>query len=245
MKLQPKPYNRALTEGVRELGRPTTPDELRQRGVRRLRSVGMAEVARLIEIAVNRTLMERTIGVEPAEMGRLVTQAQTTMAELLAGQEAIEASRDALGASRRELQQELADLRAEHPATPRPDRRAHDEALFERTLRAELADMLGERAARAVTMRATRALRAARAEAPDERDQEIERLERRVGKLLGSLENAEGALARISRLKDADLGVASLYRVVQGLGPQEPAYEAKQRMMTSLFEANLRLQKGA
>lgn len=237
--------NKALTESVREIGRQTTPDELQRRGVRVLRSVGMSEVSRLIEIAVNRTLMERTIGVTSDEMKQLVTDASETMGHLLRSREEIAASRDELLERRRELQQDLADLKSGKLGGPSPGRYTHDEQLFQNRLRSELVEMLGERAARAVLMRSAHVLRQARYEGKDERDQRIEQLERRITKLVSSLENAEDAISRISKMKDVDAGVASIYRVVQGLESQDNAFEAKAKMMESIFEANVKLQNKA
>jgi hypothetical protein len=239
-----KPRNQALTESVREIGRPTTPDELQRRGVRVLRSVGMSEVSRLIEIAVNRTLMDRTTGVSTGEMKQLVSEAQDTMGHLLRSKEELAASRDELLERRRELQKDLADLKTGRLA-PTPGRHPHDEHLFQNQLRIELIEMLGERAARAVAMRAAHVLRRTRIDGPDERDERIVHLERRISKLVNSLEHAEEAIARISKMKDVDIGVASLYRVVQGLTDNDGGFEAKAKMMTSIFEANVKLQKSA
>jgi len=240
-----KPSNQALTDSVREIGRPTTPDELQRRGVRVLRSVGMSEVSRLIEIAVNRTLMERTSGVSSDEMKQLVSEAQDTMGHLLRSKQELAASRHELLERRRELQKDLADLKSGRQAGPKPGRHPHDEQLFQHQLRIELTEMLGERAARAVAMRAAHVLRRTRIEDSDGRDERIMHLERRITKLVTSLEHAEDAIARISKMKDVDLGVASLYRVVQGLSDKDGGFEAKEKMMTSIFEANVKLQQSA
>lgn len=237
--------NQALTDSVREIGRETTPDELQRRGVRVLRSVGMSEVSRLIEIAVNRTLMERTIGVTSDEMKRLVTDATDTMGHLMRSREQLAASRDELLERRRELQKDLAEIKSGRLGGPAPGRYPHDEQLFQRRLRSELVEMLGERAARAVLMRAAHVLRQSRHEGSDERDQRIEHLERRISKLVQSLEHAEQAIANISKMKDVDVGVASIYRVVQGLQTLDDAGEAKAKMMESLFQANAKLQNKA
>jgi len=69
-------------------------------------------------------------------------------------------------------------------------------------------------------------------------------LERRIAKLLRALESAE---ERITRLETSDpqLGVASLYREVQGLDPDARFVDAKRQMMTHIFEANLALRERA
>lgn len=234
--------NRALTETVREIGRETTPDELQRRGVRTLRSVGMSEVSRLIEIAVNRTLMERTIGVSSDEMRQLVADATDTMSHLLRSREELAASRDELLERRRELQKDLAEIKAGRLGGPAPGRYTHDEQVFQSRLRSELIDMLGERAGRAVLMRTAHVLRQTRHEGRDERDRRIEQLERRITKLVQSLENAEDALSRISKMKNVDVGVASIYRMVQGLKGEDTGFEAKAKMMESIFQANAKLQ---
>jgi hypothetical protein len=69
----------------------------------------------------------------------------------------------------------------------------------------------------------------------------IQRLERRVGKLTRSLSETEKELRRIAAMKNIDLGVASIYRTVQGLAKQDDHYEAKAEMLKNIFEANVAL----
>ncbi|MEO6710769.1 MAG: hypothetical protein ABI054_09835, partial [Planctomycetota bacterium] len=69
--------NSALLQELRKLGRSTTTDELRSRGVHAVVSIGSREISILIERAINRTLMERTIGpLHPDELRTLVDGAQ-------------------------------------------------------------------------------------------------------------------------------------------------------------------------
>ena len=70
---------------------------------------------------------------------------------------------------------------------------------------------------------------------------QIERLERRVNKLTGSLGRTEEELKRIAGMKDVDLGVASIYRTVQGLSVDDEHAEAKREMLKNIFEANCAL----
>lgn len=237
--------NEGLVERVREIGRATTPEELSQRGVTRLRSVGMKEVSKLIEMAVNRTLMERTIGASEHEIGELTERAQGTLMELIASHQELARSRSELERTRVELTRELAQLKDRRPVAGEPGSYEHDERAFADALKAELEPLLGPLGPAAVSEvsdRAFRALVAARREATAVRDRRIDLLERRITKLNQSLEATERALAQLAQHKNVDLGIASLYRVVQGLSPLEPDLDAKRQMMARLFEANLALQ---
>ena len=70
---------------------------------------------------------------------------------------------------------------------------------------------------------------------------QIDKLERRVSKLTESLGMTEAELKRVAAMKNIDLGIASIYRSVQGLTAGDDQFEAKQEMMKSIFEANLAL----
>ena len=75
------------------------------------------------------------------------------------------------------------------------------------------------------------------------RDDAIDRLERRIAKLVRSLEETEAALQRVASMKNIDLGIASLYRVVQGLDAGDGRADEKRAMMRRIFEANVVLQQ--
>ncbi len=76
-----------------------------------------------------------------------------------------------------------------------------------------------------------------------EQKREVEQYKRRISKLTNSLELTEEELKRIASAKSIDLGVQSIYRTVQGLGVDEDDYETKKELMSSIFQANLDLQK--
>ena len=65
----------ALADALRGIGQASTPAELHKSGIRRVRRVSREMVSRLIEKAVNRTLMESTIGVPDGELRELVHRA--------------------------------------------------------------------------------------------------------------------------------------------------------------------------
>ena len=69
----------------------------------------------------------------------------------------------------------------------------------------------------------------------------IDNLERRVAKLTESLGLTEAELKRVALMKNIDLGVASIYRNVQGLSADEAGAEQKKEMLKNVFESNMAL----
>jgi hypothetical protein len=72
---------------------------------------------------------------------------------------------------------------------------------------------------------------------------QIDQFERRVAKLTEELRITEEELKRIAAMKGLDLGVASIYRSVQGLADDADQKEKKREMMKVIFEANFELKK--
>ena len=70
---------------------------------------------------------------------------------------------------------------------------------------------------------------------------QIENLERRVLKLTDMLAKTEEDLGRMAQAKFIDPGLASVYRSVQGVSPEDEAKALKKELMLKLFEANLEL----
>lgn len=77
----------------------------------------------------------------------------------------------------------------------------------------------------------------------DPRDLAIDRLERRVKKLAEALEQSERALVRVMQSRAIEDGVASIYKVVQGLAVDEANLEQKRAMMSEIFSANFELKQ--
>jgi Mrp family chromosome partitioning ATPase len=69
----------------------------------------------------------------------------------------------------------------------------------------------------------------------------IDQLERRIAKLTQQLEQTEAELKRIAAMKSIDLGIASIYRSVQGLSARDEALALKRSLMRDIFQANLNL----
>jgi hypothetical protein len=248
--------NEALIEALRELGDSATPEELRAQGVRRVRRVRREMLSLLIEKAVNRTLMERTLGVGQEELVELVRRAQDEFNHMLGQQDEIDRAREQIGARRIALRDELARIRTEFAA------RGEDRARRRREIEREEDELLaaGLRAAfarlerlppevrrleREVLSRAMESLEVARASAlmagRQESTEIVGELERRVAKLVQSLEASEQALARVGPLLKLESGLESIYRTVQGLQGADPSVEAKKELMRAIFEKNLEL----
>jgi hypothetical protein len=71
----------------------------------------------------------------------------------------------------------------------------------------------------------------------------IDQLERRIAKLTHLLGITEEELRRVAAMKNIDLGVASIYRTVQGLSDDSTQKEKKRAMMREIFQANFELKK--
>ncbi len=69
----------------------------------------------------------------------------------------------------------------------------------------------------------------------------IDLLERRLAKLTHLLGVTEEELQRVAAMKGIDLGIASIYRSVQGLSEEAANREKKIEMMKEIFKANLEL----
>jgi hypothetical protein len=246
--------NPALDDALREMGRATTPADLERRGVKRLRAVGMREVSLLIERAVNRTLVERTLAVPHSVVEDLVQAAQAEFLEQLKGLTDLTDSRELVERHKREWRKSLAELRLrvaerrgflEQRRAAGPDPHAEREfaALAERQIGVDLAP---ERRAELVARLTALHVRGLEQAADDLRrlhDAELVQLERRLEKLVASLEGVEQALERAALTRAADLGIESIYKSVQGLPAAERARELKSALMSSIFEANLELRR--
>ena len=71
----------------------------------------------------------------------------------------------------------------------------------------------------------------------------IDVLERRIAKLTHLLGVTEEELKRVAAMKGVDLGLASIYRGVQGLSSEAAQREAKRAMMREIFEANVEMRR--
>ncbi len=252
--------NEALLRALHEMGESATPQQLAASGVTRVRRVSREMVSKLIEKAVNRTLMERTVGVSQPELRELVSSAHDEFNRIVGQQDEIDRTRQQVGEQRVALKEELARIRAELAARRgfvetqlSRDRRAIEDTENE-TVAAQIREVFEKldaptpetrRAERDAIVRALEALEAARASAYEagraKANDEIQVLERRVAKLVQSLETTEHALRRVSEQAQLTQGIESIYRSVQGLSPEEQDAEAKRALMAEIFKKNLEL----
>ncbi len=243
--------NPSFAEALADAGRKTTPEELAKKGVRKLRTYRLSEISFLIERALNKTLVERTLSpLQAEEMAELSGAAEREFKKQLESLEDLRASRGELKQHRDSVERELADLRlllkkragksAEAESTrhllleirgalrPLSDQATAPDWL----LKDVISDLHG-----LIELRSTELIQEERAGF----DKEIEKLERRISKLVGSVESMEKALDQLARTKDLETGIASIYRTVQGLSSDEQGVDQKRLMMAAMFAANVEL----
>ncbi|MCE9594299.1 MAG: hypothetical protein K8S98_08895 [Planctomycetes bacterium] len=252
--------NDALVDALREMGQSATPEELRAKGVKRVRHVSREMVSKLIEKAVNRTLMERTIGVPDRELRDLVQRAHDEFNRIVGHQDEIDRTREQIGEQRVALKEELVRIRAEIAERREfvEQRRSRERIEVEQEENEQLAARVREcfmklqtfppelrRVEREVIIRALETLETARGSALEsgraESGARIQDLERRIAKLVQSLESTEQVLKRVAKMAQSDSGLESIYRTVQGLDGLDPVGDAKKELMRAIFEKNLEL----
>lgn len=256
--------NEALIAALREMGEVATPDELRAQGVHRVRRVSREMVSRLIEKAVNRTLMARTIGVPEPELRELISDAQREFYKITGTQDEIDRTRAQVAAQRTALSEELTRIREElashrtfedmaegRPRAREDVERREDDELLQR-VRSYLRNVPQRgpeltSAENDIVQHLQASLEAIRASAYQAglhaSGERVLQLERRVAKLVKSLADTELVLQRVAAMKELDVGLESIYRNVQGLSTGDSFVEAKRQLMQQIFEKNLELRR--
>ncbi len=258
-----KPYlGEELTEVVRRWATSTTPEELKARGVRSVRSVSMNRVAGLIEKAVNRTLLSRTLGGSDDEHHAFSEAAREEFVRMVRGIDEGQAS-DSLGDSpaetaldrlKKDLRQRRVELHQQQTALS-VDRgvSSYEDGELEQRLRRVFAAWgaqeesltpMQEEIVRVSVAELRAERRRSRQVLIDQHRKEMDILERRLTKLSIELERTEAELARMAArgIRNEDQGVASVYSEVQGLDASDSGFERKGALMSAIFEANLELQ---
>ncbi len=245
--------NPSFYAALADAGRKTTPQELAKKGVRKLRTYRLSEISFLIERALNKTLVERTLSPLAAEeMAELSEAAEREFKKQLGSLEELRASRGALEMHRDSVQRELKALRSLvdrkrgasttasdlrhllieiHGAIKPLSEQTKSPAWLVKDVVTDLHALFEARIAASLEMERTGF------------EGEIENLERRIKKLVASIEQMEQALDRLARTKDLETGIASIYRTVQGLSSDESELDQKRLMMAALFAANVELRE--
>ncbi len=252
----PRSLDNTLTSTIRRWAKPTTPRELEARGVKRVRSVSMSRIASLIEKAINRELIARTLDGDTDDALSLSVNAREGFLELARGEMSggVDVGADSsaladLDRLRGELEASRAELEERGRIRSGAEVGVEDEAL-ELRLRAVFASRPGAadpELERDVVQAALDELSEMRGRAAERRQaegrRETRQLERRIAKLAGLLEQTEGELRRTRARGAPDPGVASIYAEVQGLDAGDGRHEQKKDLMKCIFEANLELQR--
>ena len=254
---------RSLKDAVRKLAYNTSVDQLKKRGVRQVNVLGIDRVVSLIEAAVHRTLKHRLLASDREEIADATKE---EFLRLLKSNEDLRRTRDELQARQEHMDEEASSLRLEIQGLQQEletrlleaerDQHARYEgenaAIVERVkiIVGEMGSKAGfdqnltqSRVLALVMELIDRERKTAVAAEEAARDREVDLLQRRISKLNGSLQTTEGRLAQLANTKDVEMGIASIYREVQGLDGADRQLEKKRELMRSIFEANLRLQR--
>ena len=260
MSQRPKPkqldvqVDNALTDVVRRWAKETTPEEMQARGVRKVRSVSLSKVAGLIEKAINRALIERTLGSVGDDQEAFSSAAREEFVRLIQGgkpQSAPPEAGSALDQLKSQLRNQRQDLEENQQLL---SHKSGVKGPADETLQTDLKSVFGawggdaERLSpleQEIVKVAVGALRQERRRGQqaelDRQKKETDLLERRVAKLNKELQNTEAELARVIATKDLETGVGSKYVEVQGLASADNQFERKSELMTALFAANIQL----
>jgi len=255
----------SLSKAVKKLAYSTSVDQLKRRGVDKVRVLGIDRIAFLIQEAVNRSLRHKMLSLEREQ---LASATREEFLKLLQSNQDLTRSHDQLRRMkeeaegqvdqlRRELGQQSAQLKkklmlAESEARARFV--GEDAAIAERIaelfagvqslpddvaleqLRGHVLELVLE-----IVNEERRTAIAAREVA---RNRDVDLMQRRIAKLQVTLHETEHQLREVVRVKSLDDGISSMYREVQGLDKADMQFERKLELMHHIYQANAALQKG-
>lgn len=261
----------ALARTIRRWAKTTSVDELAARGVKTVRSVSMARMGALLEKAVNRALIERTLDSDSGDALSLSSAARKTFLELtqseVAGEHALgEAPGDGSLEGNLEgtlqsratstldrLKRELEDRRKAFADHERQLSDGEVDTAEDHKLKSRLSELfatyarpgdnrsLEQETSELVLTELRTSRRRARQARFEEHHREISTLERRIAKLAALLGETEDALRQVKLGKTLEPGVSSIYATVQGLTENDGMFRAKVGLMKSIFDANMAL----
>ncbi|MCR9247118.1 MAG: hypothetical protein NXI31_18960 [bacterium] len=254
-------FKESLKDAVRQMAFRTSVDSLKKKGVQNVNVLGMDRIVALVETAVHKSLKSKLVGMEreavadatKAEFVRLMRSNEDLQREKSAIEKQKERAEEEVDQLRRDLstQEQELQLRLEEGAAEVAAQYEGENAVIAQKV-AEVMRSLGstpmanaegkviELVMDIVTgeRKATEEARAAL------RDREVDNLQRRIKKLNDSLALTENRLQQVSAMKNIDEGISSIYREVQGIGQGDAHAGKKKELMSEIFKANLKLQKG-
>jgi hypothetical protein len=259
-----------VTKVVRRWSRNTTLDELRERGVQTVRTVSMSRVGSLIEKAVNRALLERTLG-DPSDLGDAFSRsARNAFVKLVqeqgvggSAEQVVEGSdkltsgsmHDAAGPALERLKHDLRERRRVlMEEQERLTKEVRQPGPGDQELQISLTrlfkawggnpDKLSPLEAEVVRV-GVAALQRERQRGQqallDENRRIVDRLEHRVRKLSRTLEVTREELELALERPSSEVGPSFLPHGVQALSAPEPLNENKRALLSAIFEANVEL----
>ena len=264
------PANDQVTQVVRRWSRNTTLAELKERGVETVRTVRMSRVAGLIEKAVNRALLERTLG-DPSDLGDAFSRSARDafvklVQERAEGDSVVQVPAEAPmltsgsmdGTAGTALERLKRDLRERRRVLGEEQKRLAQDVRVsgpgDRELEVTLTRLFGAwggnpekpSALESEVMRVgVAALQRERQRGQqavlDENRRIVDRLEQRVRKLSRTLEETRGELVQALEKPADPIGNGYLPRGVQALPPPEAPNEKKTALLSAIFEANVEL----
>ena len=253
-----------LRQTLKKLACKTPVEQLVKRGVKEVKVVGLDHIVSLIEEAVHRSMRNKLMGMERAQLAgetreeflRLLENHQSlqrshdeVVREKELAEEELDQMRRQLNSQNQLLQEKLAhaelDLRAQYEGENNEIVERVNE-VFRQLSTDPDAEIHGlrNRMLELVMHLVGEERKSAMAARQSAHDKEVEVLERRIDKLRGNLEATERSLAGLSNGEQVDPGISSIYREVQGLNRQDDQFERKQDLMADIFRANVALQKG-
>ena len=256
----------SVRAAVKRLAYQTSVEQLKRRGVDKVKVLGLDRITMLIQEAVSRSLSHKMASFDRRQ---LAAATRDEFLKLLESNQNLVRSHDKLNELkqqaeaqvdelRRELAEKSAQLQSKLMLARRQIRARFDgedaviaekiQALFDNARSGpgemKLDNLRGgvmELVLQVVNYERDQAIAAREAV----RDRDVELLQRRINKLQTSLQETEHELRHVARVKNIDGGISSMYRDVQGLDENDAQFERKLELMTELFKANVMLQEGA
>lgn len=219
-------------------------DGLRRRGVQQIRVLSQSQLARTIQVAINRTLRKELDGIDIAvpalrtieerayrEFERLVEAGVESEPPVHAPEAGFDPGllREAMSRGQRPLASE--GMATAEPATLRATE--FDLESLERRMSQQISTLLAND------------LRKELAAVESSQRQQVELLESRIAKLARALESTDEILARFQDLGPSAVTPigAGLAAPAAGLDPTSPLFEHKSQLLDALFQANLALRE--